>query len=381
MDHILPLTDTGNIEITKAGGCYLHDAEGNSYLDLESGVWCINLGHNHRRINRVIQRQLENATHLGYQVQCRLPELLSQTLLKKMRLYGGRSVFLSSGSEAVDLSITIAKRITGRKNISTIEGSYLGAYGQGQNSPENKAVINIPNNDYEKLASSDFSKIAAFVFEPGSCRGMIRFPSVEFISALVKKAKAAGTLIVVDEVTTGMGRTGKWFGYEHYRLIPDMVVCGKGLGNGYPVSSVSLSRDTAALFLHDPIRYAQSHQNDPLGCAIALAVIKEIERSGLVQKTEENGIFFKSLLKDIANKYNAIKDIRGFGYMIAIEFTDENQARSVHQALFNERMICGIRDNVLRLMPPLVMEHRLIQQVVEKIDQSVSMIKIPDPDV
>jgi acetylornithine/N-succinyldiaminopimelate aminotransferase len=275
MNHILPLIDSGNIEITKSEGCYLYDNKENKYIDLESGVWCVNLGHNHKKINRIIQRQLEKTTHLGYQVSSGQPEKLSEALLEKLRLYNGQSVFLNSGSEAVDLSITIARHITGRRKICTIKGSYLSAYGHGISSTSNKELISIQNNDYEKLSSIDFSDIAAFVFEPGTAWGMISFPSEEFISAIAKKARSKGSLLVVDEVTTGMGRTGKWFGYEHYRLSPDIVACGKGLGNGYPVSAVSLSETMAEAFGKNPFRYAQSHQNDPisfrnifLGCSL-----------------------------------------------------------------------------------------------------------------
>ena len=176
----------------------------------------------------------------------------------------------------------MSKHLTGRNKLCTLEESYLSAYGQGFNSKQNKDLICLRNNDYEKLASTDFSKIAAFIFEPGSAGGKISFPSEEFITALIEKAKTGGCLLILDEVTTGMGRTGKWFGFEHYRLIADIVACGKGLGNGYPISSVSVKKEIANMFLQEPFRYAQSHQNDPLGCAIALGVIKQIDRTNLV---------------------------------------------------------------------------------------------------
>jgi len=243
MTHLLPLIETGNIDIVKSEKCFLYDKDGKRYIDMESGVWCVNLGHSHKRINRIITRQMERSVHLGYQAKNELPEQLSQMLLKVLIFHGGKSVFLSSGSEAVDLSITIAKHLTGRNKISKIDDSYLSAYGHGTSNFHNKQVVNIPNNDYEKLSSCDFSKMAAFVFEPGTASGLIRCPSTEFIKTLVKKAKANECMVIVDEVTTGMGRTGKWFGFEHFGLVPDIVACGKGLGNGYPVSAVALNKN------------------------------------------------------------------------------------------------------------------------------------------
>ncbi len=372
MDHILPLVESGEIEIIKSEGCFLFDSKDNVYIDLESGVWCVNLGHNNKRINRIIQRQLEKTTHLGYQVKNGISEKLSGALLEKLKFYNGRSVFLSSGSEAVDLSIKMAKHLTGRNKICTLNGSYLSAYGQGFSSKVNMELVSIRNNDFEKLASTDFSKIAAFVFEPGCAWGMISFPSEEFIDTVIKKVKSAGSLVVVDEVTTGMGRTGKWFGFEHYRMIPDIVACGKGLGNGYPISSVSVKKEIANAFEKNPFRYAQSHQNDPLGCAIALGVIKEIDRTDLVRRTEEEGILFKSLLKSICIKSNEIKEIRGRGLMIAMEFHEENKAKEVHKYLYDQRIISGYKLGSIRFMPPLIIDHGLIGKVSDTIEKALS---------
>jgi acetylornithine aminotransferase len=200
---------------------------------------------------------------------------------------------------------------------------------------------------------------------------MICFPSSEFIASLVKKARSSGCLLIVDEVTTGLGRTGKWFGFEHYRLQPDIVACGKALGNGYPVSSVTLNKKTSDAFSKNPFRYAQSHQNDPLGCAVALEVIKEIDRTGLVHACDEKGSLFKSLLKKICLKHKVIKEVRGHGLMLALEFHDAEKAAELHQDLLDRQAICGIKSNVLRFMPPLIIGHDIIHDVAGKIDESL----------
>ncbi|MFC2098517.1 aspartate aminotransferase family protein [Bacteroidota bacterium] len=374
MSHLLTLVKPGNIEIARSTGCFLYDKEGQRYIDLESGVWCVGLGHNHPRINRSINKQLDNTLHLGYQAKNPLPEKLSMALQRKLKFSESKSVFLSSGSEAVDLAISISKHITNRNKICVIEGSYLSAFGHGKSQEGNKNLVSIENNNYTKLASFDFKDIAAFVFEPGTAWGKISFPSTEFIDAISKKAKANNCLVIVDEVTTGMGRTGKWFGFEHYRMLPDIVVCGKGLGNGYPVSSVTLNKTVANAFEEDPFRYAQSHQNDPLGCSVALEVIKEIERTDLVIKTEEKGILFKSLLKEITRKHPVIKDIRGRGLMLAVEFDDCDNAEKAHRYLLANKIISGIKSNVIRFMPPLIIDHELIHEVVDTFEKSLSLL-------
>ncbi|MFC2116667.1 aspartate aminotransferase family protein [Bacteroidota bacterium] len=371
-EHLIPFLENGFVEISRSQGCYLFDPEGNQYLDLESGIWCVNLGHNHIRINKAITRQLNTVFHLGYQVGNKLPGNLSEELLHRLKLYDGKSVFLSSGSEAVELAIVLARKISGRKKICKLDNSYLSAFGFGSVSEHVKYQQNIPNNDYTKLVACNFRDMAAFVFEPGTAGGTIRFPSVEFISALVSKARNAGCLIIVDEVTTGMGRTGKWFGFEHYNITPDIVVCGKGLGNGYPISSVSVSKEMSKEFDRISFRYAQSHQNDPMGCAIGLAVINEIEKKGLLHICDEKGILFKELLKEVMNNQNRIHEIRGRGLMLAIEFQDAADTVRIHQSLLENRIITGLKGATIRLMPPLVINQQDIHPFVEKLNSILS---------
>ena len=375
MSRLIPFTGTPDLEISRSEGCYHFDINDNSYLDMESGVWCANLGFNNQRINKTITRQLAKTFHLGYQVNSSESEELASTLGSKLRMQGSKSVFLSSGSEAVDLSISIAQAVTGRETICKVEGSYLSAFGKARSGSSSRLVHSIKNNDFEKISSTNFSEIAAFVFEPGTSWGKIQFPTKEFITTLVKKARNSGCLIISDEVTTGMGRTGRWFGFEHYRISPDMVVTGKALGNGYPVSGITVSGNLAAGLERNLFRYAQSHQNDPMGCAIALSVIKEIDRTDLVHKSEENGILFKSLLKTICLKHNEIKEIRGRGLMLAMEFSDADFAEKTHQFLFENRIICGLKENVIRFMPPLIISHKLIHESCEIIESGMIKLK------
>ena len=363
--------------LDKSEGCFLYDSEGKKYIDFESGVWCTNLGHNHPDINKTIKTQLKKSIHQGYFFKNQLAENLSEKLNQKTGLNNGKSVFLSSGSEAVNLAITLARQITSRDKILTTDISYLSAYGHGQNSPKNNYLITISFNDIPAIQDIDFSQIAALVIETGGASmGIIKFPDSQFIQELVKQAKEKDVIVIANEVTTGMGRTGKWFGFQHYNILPDIVTTGKGLGNGYPVSAVSVSEEIARQFENAPFRYAQSHQNDPLGCAIALEVFRIMEEKKQIEKGAETGIYFKNKLDKIATENrNKIKEIRARGMMLAIEFHQNIKAENIHSRLFDTGFIAGDKFNTLRFMPPLIISKKEIDQLTGNIEKILSESK------
>ena len=164
-NSITPLYSSSNILLEKSSGCYQYDVDGKEYIDFESGVWCANLGHSHEKIVNVIERQSRRSIHHGYRFRNPLSEELSIKLQLLIGFENGSSVFLSSGSEAVNLSISIAQQLTGRKRILKISNSYLSAYGFGQIRPDNEYIENVKLNDLESLSKIDFSKISSFVME------------------------------------------------------------------------------------------------------------------------------------------------------------------------------------------------------------------------
>ncbi|MCG6188918.1 class-III pyridoxal-phosphate-dependent aminotransferase [Maribellus maritimus] len=363
--------------LEKSEDCYLYDTEGKKYIDFESGVWCANLGHNHPKINHVVKNQLEKSIHQGYFFRNRHAEKLSEKIAQKTELINGKSVFLSSGSEAVNLAITLAKQITGRNKILTTDISYLSAYGDGQNSQKNNNLIVIPFNNSAATQNIDFSQIAALVIETGGASlGIIKFPDFQFIQKLAKQAKQNGVIVIANEVTTGMGRTGKWFGFQHYNVLPDMVTTGKALGNGYPVSAVSVSKEIAKEFEDAPFRYAQSHQNDPLGCAVALEVFRIMEEENHVEKGALTGVFFKKELEKVAKNHSGtIKEIRARGMMLALEFQKEINSEKIHSQLFDNGFVTGNKFNTLRFMPPLTLPQKDINQLIKSIKETLQLLK------
>jgi acetylornithine aminotransferase len=348
---------------------YQYDADGKKYIDFDSGVWCVNLGHSNDRIIRAISDQMRFSIHHGYRFRNKHAEQLSIELLDLLGIRGGQSVFLSSGSEAVNLAITLAKRFNGRSKVLKMELSYLSAFGHGQISDSNTDLLTVPMNNKEALSEIDFSKIAAFVFEPGTSFGMVHFPSEEFIQEIVRKCLENNVLLVVDEVTCGFGRTAKWFGFQHYNFNPDIVAMGKALGNGYPVSAVSITSKMAELFALNSFRYAQSHQNDPLGCTIGLEVIHTIHDEDLILKANETGDYFRKKLDQLQIKYpEKVKEIRSRGMMLALELQPEINGELINNELFEQGFVVGFRNNVLRFMPSLNIQREDIDLMIVSLD-------------
>jgi len=173
---------------------------------------------------------------------------------------------------------------------------------------------------------------------------------------------------MVNEITTGMGRTGKWFGYNHYRFQPDLVAMGKGLGNGYPVSALAISKGAAKLLEAKSFYYQQSHQNDALGCRVALAVVSELSKGNYINRSHLLGNRILGKLQDLNREYDQLKEVRGKGLMIAIEFngTDDRPAATIHDRLFKKGYIASLRrgQNTLRIDPPLIIDEAHLDNFV-----------------
>jgi len=248
--------------------------------------------------------------------------------------------------------------------------SFLSAFGHGQISFSNPDLLTIKMDDTDSISKFNFQEIAAFVFEPGNSWGLIKYPSNDFINSIASAVKQDGGLLIANEVTTGFGRTGKWFGFQHYDYKPDIVSIGKGLGNGYPISGVSITNEVSDLFDKTPFRYAQSHQNDPLGCAVGLEVINIFDQDGMIEQSFSKGQYFKEQLIQLKAKHpSAIKDIRARGLMIALELDPSVNAESIYLQLMDNGLLVGQKENVLRFMPPLVIEELHIDKLVGMIDQ------------
>lgn len=373
MEHILRCHELVKADIIRGENYYLYDSNDKRYADFESGIWCVAVGHQNSRVNEKIIDQIGKVMHLGYRFTNHLAEDAAIILLDVVSEKDGKCVFLSSGTEAVEFSIDVAKLLTGKNKLLTFSESYLGAYGSA--GAKDDSWVKVDFNVCVKGKNLDminWNEIAAFVFEPGCSSGKVKFPPDDVVRRIVKEVKNTGGLIIVDEVTTGLGRTGKWFGFNHYSIKPDIIAMGKGLGNGYPVSAVVMKGEIGKKLEDRKFRYVQSHQNDPLSCAIAIEALKIIIEDDLVNRSHEVGSKFIGYLEGIKNNFPFVKEVRGRGLMISLEFSKLGGNFNV-EFIFNEMLrrgfIIGFHSeaNLIRFMPPLTIEETEIENLVENL--------------
>jgi len=360
MKHILDCTGhkLRIPNIIDSNGIYLFDAHGKRYMDLESGIWCASLGHKNIRIGNVIQKQLDRIMHAGFCYTSEIVDVAAKSILSVTGLKDGRCVFLSSGSEAVEILRQAARHSVKNPKTLVLQNAELGAYGSlthrahGWYGFEWKNCEACTDSRICDLHSEALDKIpedvTEFIFEPGSDAGLVGFPPKALIQKLSSLIRSNGGKIIANEVTTGIGRTGKWFGYQHYDIHPDMIAIGKGIGNGYPVSVAVFAANTISEL--DTFKYSQSHQNDPLGAAVANEVISIIKDNDLIADAERKGQIFISQLKSLER--SNIK-IRGRGLMSAIDFMNEKTAEKIYSELMESGYIVCNRGSFLRIDPPL----------------------------
>lgn len=369
--------------------CSLYDSQGKEYIDLEAGVWCVSVGHGHPRILSVIAEQYGKIAHHGFNYSSPVLEEAAQTVQSLLQFQNGGCVFLCSGSEAVEYGVRVAKQIVEQPLFLTMADSYFGAYGSAKNRaedewfcfdwtqcamcPDSKACC----RDCEHWASIPMNRIGALVFEPGSSSGLVRFPPGKLIQSLVNAVKRNNGIVLANEVTTGVGRTGLWFGFQHYGFLPDIVALGKGLGNGYPVSAAAFAPGVAQRLGREPIPYAQSHQNDPLGARVAQEVIRIIRDEKLIERCQKAAILFLSGLEKIKEKTSRIKEIRARGLMMAIELEDDSDAsftKKTQLDLLDRGFVLGRRPgvNVLRMDPSLTIEDQQIKAFLVAFEDVIS---------
>lgn len=372
-------------DVVRASGACLFTAGGERIVDFESGVWCAGLGHAHPRVQAVMHAQLDRALHLGYRVESALAAAAARAVLESLSFAAGKCLFLASGSEAVELAAQMARRVSRKPLLLGLTGAYLSAYGTTGSRPPAEWILfdwaacaECPRHadcdpGCPRLAEIPFDRIGAFVFEPGNSGGLVRLPPRGVVQALAAQAAGEGGLLAVDEITTGLGRTGVWYGFQHYDLAPDLVALGKGLGNGYPVSAVAMRGQVARALEEQGFHYAQSHQNDPMGCVIACEVLAILRDERLIERSARVGASFLLELEALASRHSAVRQVRGRGLMLAMELHPDCRPalRDIHRALLDRGLLVGCKPqaNLLRFYPPLVIGESEIEQLVSGLDE------------
>jgi len=374
--HYLKIPD-----VTKGKGAYIFDEKGKKYLDLESGVWCTSIGHNNKQVNKTIRKQLKKITHSGFCHNSRIVDSAAAEVLDITEMKDGKCVFLCSGSEAIEYLRQISKVIFKRQKTLVLHDAYLGSYSSLNERKDNWHIFNWKaceeckdkedcRKECEKLKNIP-SDITEFIFEPGSSSGFVKFPPKKLIRNITDTVKSNNGLVLANEVTTGIGRTGKWFGFQHYGIKPDMISIGKGIGNGYPVSVAVLSKKMAKNENLKNFKYMQSHQNDPMGAAIAKKVIKIIKKKGLIDSSEKNGQYLLNILTKLTDN-KKITAIRGRGLMIAIEFSSKKLCDNTYNKLIEKNFITCNRSGFLRIDPPLNIKMKDLNRFIKELKKIIN---------
>ena len=361
---VYPLFD---ITPVKAKDCYVWDSEGNKYLDLYGGHAVISIGHSHPHYIRRITDQLNNIGFYSNSVQNSMQEELAEKLGEVSGLNDYYLFLCNSGAEANENAIKLASFHTGRKKIISFTKGFHGRTSAAVAVTDNKNIIApvnaghdvsvLPLNDLnrveEELGKND---VAAVIIEGIQGIGGIIVPDAEFLEQLEILCKKHGTVLILDEIQSGYGRSGKFFAYQYTSIQPDVITVAKGMGNGFPVGAVLISPEFKASYGLLGTTFGGNY----LACAASLAVLEVIEKENLINNAYEVGNY---LLEKLCNELK-VKEIRGKGLMIGIE-SDENIKEIRKHLLVDKRTFTGVSGNhVIRLLPPLTLTKESANQFV-----------------
>lgn len=375
------------LEISHANGSYVYDASGKKYLDFVAGVSANSLGHNHTKVKEAITKQLEKYTHVMVygefvqQPQVELCKALVNTLPPTLN-----SVYLvNSGTEATEGALKLAKRVTGRSELIAAKNAYhgntQGAMSVCGNEEKNSAFRPLlPNVKFIEFNNdSDLAKItdktAGVILE--TIQGGAGFiePTNSYLQKVKQRCKEVGALLILDEIQSGVGRTGTFWGFENYHVTPDIIITGKGLGGGMPIGAFIASAENMKLLSNNPkLGHITTFGGHPVIAAAALATVNELTTTNLIVQTLEKEKLFRKLLH-----HSAIKEIRGKGLMLALIVESPELASKIILRCLEKGLLLFwllYEGRAIRITPPLTITNTEIELgcaiILEVINGSVN---------
>lgn len=381
-EHVINTYGDRRLALVRGEGVHLWDAEGKQYLDLFAGIAVVNLGHCHPGVTEAIRRQAGTLVHVSnlyyIQPQVELAKLLSE------HSFASRWFFCNGGADANEAAIKLARRYwaekgTPKPSIITAEQSFHGrtlttitATGQPKYhkgfEPLTPGFTYVPFNDVTALENAITPDVGAVLLEPIQGEGGVRVPDGDYLRKVRALCDEKKVLLILDEVQTGLGRTGKLFAYEHAGITPDIITLAKALGNGVPIGAMGCTDEAASGFSVGS--HAATFGGNPLSTAAALATLTELAEPAFLEQVAQVSAYFMGRLSELASKHAQIKEIRGKGLMIGIELT--NPAGPVVARMLDEGIICGpAGPNVLRFVPPLIIQEEHIDTAVAALDKAL----------
>ncbi len=394
----------------RAEGAYLYDLDERDYLDFLSGYSVFNIGRNHPAVQQAIRDALDLDLPNMVQMDCSLLSgLLAEALLKKLPAHLNAAFFCNSGAEAVEGAIKFARAAPGRAGLLSLAGSFHGlshgalsvmgdAHFREGFGPLLEHCDCVPLGDLAaleaRLAKRD---VAAFVIEPVQGKG-VHLPPGDYYREAQRLCREHGTLLICDEVQTGLGRTGRWWGFEHWDLEPDIITVAKSLSGGYVPCAAIVAR--RAIYqktfsrLDRCVVHSSTFGRNNLAMACGLATLQVLDEEGLVERARDNGALLLARLRELQARHSLIKEVRGLGMMIAIEFHEPAElamrlgwkllhrverelfAQMLVTALFQKHRIltqlAGHGTDVIKILPPLIIGEREIERFVTALDAVLS---------
>jgi acetylornithine/N-succinyldiaminopimelate aminotransferase len=350
---------------------FIYDIEGNEYVDFVAGIAVNCLGHAHPALVKAISEQAAKMIHISNLYYSREQADLGEALASIVPSPLAVSMFCNSGAEANEAALKLASKYTKRGTFVACKNSFHGRtagalsatgqskYQEGFEPLLSKAFDHVPFNDVEALKSRVSDKTACVLLEVVQGESGVISASKEFISTVRDLCDDTGALMIVDEVQTGMGRTGKWFGFQNYGVVPDIISLAKGLAGGVPIGAIVSTRELSKTFT--PGTHGTTFGGNPLACAAGSAVISTLKNEGLVQRAAETGEKWKADIKDMAEDSKVIKDVRGMGLMIGIEMGD--RAKEFQKFAFKDGLLLNVAGGkTIRLVPPLIISDNSISR-------------------
>ena len=369
---VYPLFD---INIVKGKGCKVWDDKGNEYLDLYGGHAVISIGHSHPHYVEMIQKQVAELGFYSNSVVNKLQQQLAERL-GRISGYEDYSFFMiNSGAEANENALKLASFHTGRKRVVSFSKSFHGRTSAAVRTTDNPKIVAPINegidvtflalNDIDSVRSElEKNDVCAVIIEGIQGIGGIKVPENSFMQELRKLCTETGTILILDEIQSGYGRSGKFFAHQFAGIRPDIITVAKGIGNGFPMGGVLISPLFTPVYGMLGTTFGGNH----LSCAAALAVIDVIENENLIENASKVGAHLMKELK----QFPQIKEVRGEGLMIGLEF-EEPVKELRTRLLFEQKVFTGVSGtNVIRLLPPLCLSLEQADEFIERFKKALN---------
>lgn len=378
--YIFP-TYKRSLTLIRGEGCRVWDEDGKEYLDFVGGIAVCSLGHSSPLVTRTLEEQSKRLVHVSNLYYTRPQAELAKLLVEHS--FADRVFFCNSGAEANEAAIKLARRYarekhgSGRHTIICMEGSFhgrtmatLSATGQTKVQAGYDPLLPgfkfVPFNDLASLRKKVDDSVCAIMLEPIQGEGGVIVPHSEYLKGVKELCRERGLLLILDEIQTGMGRTGRLFAHEHFGVTPDIMSLAKALGNGLPIGAMLGTEELSTAF--GPGSHASTFGGTPLVTAVAKAVMTSLLEDGWIDHCREVGQYFKEGLEGLKKNHSCIKGVRGLGLIVAVEL-DRACAPIVEACLKRGFLINSAQERVLRFVPPLIIRKEEIDRLIGALDE------------